>query len=187
MANTNCSVHILRAHPHTPRGAVRGITAGAERLGAHSLRFRYVLEAELRHLRIPPAAPDAGRADQLWAHTCFEAFVGFEHLPDYVELNFAPSGQWAAYRFQSYRQGMVPAALEESPRLARRDGQQRLELQAEVKLGAALHRPLRIGLSAVVEDAEGRLSYWALRHAPGRPDFHHRESFSLALDFSATP
>jgi hypothetical protein len=38
---------------------------------------------------------------------------------------------------------------------------------------------LRLGLSAVIEDIDGRLSYWALKHPPGKPDFHHPDSFAL--------
>jgi hypothetical protein len=33
-----------------------------------------------------------------------------------------------------------------------------------------------------VEAAGGGLSYWALRHPPDKPDFHHRENFSLVLE-----
>jgi hypothetical protein len=40
---------------------------------------------------------------------------------------------------------------------------------------------LRIALTAVVEDAAGELSYWSLRHAAGKPDFHHAEGFVLEL------
>ena len=43
-------------------------------------------------------------------------------------------------------------------------------------------RPLRLGLSAVVEDVDGILSYWALRHPSGKPDFHHTDAFALQLD-----
>ena len=45
--------------------------------------------------------------------------------------------------------------------------------------------PLRIVFQdddlAVIEENDGRLSYWALRHAPGKPDFHHPEAFALEL------
>jgi hypothetical protein len=41
--------------------------------------------------------------------------------------------------------------------------------------------PLRIGLSAVIEDRDGSLSYWALRHPHGKPDFHHPDAFALEL------
>jgi hypothetical protein len=45
-----------------------------------------------------------------------------------------------------------------------------------------LYRSIRLGLSAVVEATDGGLSYWALRHPPGKPDFHHIDAFALQLD-----
>jgi len=187
----------LLSHPDTASEAVRRVAARAEPVGPDSLRFQYVLEADLRLVRFLPPVVDPGRADKLWAHTCFEAFVAFPGSPHYLELNFSPSGQWAAYRFDSYRQGMA-AALDAAPRLTLRGGAERLELQAEVYVGGTLSAPgcgaealadrrLRLALSAVVEDQEGRLSYWALRHPAGRPDFHHPESFSLALELPSHP
>ena len=180
----------LLAHPTTANEAVRRVAACVEPAGPDSLRFRYVLEADPGHVRVPPSAARAGRADRLWAHTCFEAFVGLPRSPRYLELNFSPSGEWAAYGFDSYREGMLPAALAADPRLELRRNGARLELQAEVRLSGtevAGSRRLRLALSTVVEDGEGRLSYWALRHAPGRPDFHHPDSFSLTLELPATP
>jgi len=172
----------LLAHPDVPNNGVRGVAAGVEVAGPELLRFQYVLEADPLLIRVPSAVADAGRTDKLWAHTCFEAFIGFPDAPGYLELNFSPSGQWAAYGFDSYRQGMTPA-LEAAPRLTMRRLAERLELQAEVQLGwGASRRRLRIALSTVVEDREGRLSYWAARHPPGRPDFHHPEGFALALE-----
>lgn len=182
----------LVAHPSTPNGAVRSVAASAEAVGVTSLRFAYVLEADLERVRIPPLVRDAGRTDKLWVHTCFEAFVGLAQSPEYLELNFSPSGEWAAYGFQSYRKGMAPA-LNAAPRLTLRRDSQRLQLRAEVCLsgalaiGASAKPRLRIALSTVVEDQEGRLSYWALGHPSGRPDFHHPDSFSLALALSGSP
>jgi hypothetical protein len=34
----------------------------------------------------------------------------------------------------------------------------------------------------VIESADGSISYWALRHPAGRPDFHHLDGFALLLD-----
>jgi hypothetical protein len=34
----------------------------------------------------------------------------------------------------------------------------------------------------VIEDQSGGVSYWALAHPPGKPDFHHADGF--ALEFS---
>jgi len=41
---------------------------------------------------------------------------------------------------------------------------------------------LKLALAMVVEDAGGALSYWALNHAGGKPDFHHASGFILELD-----
>lgn len=187
-------IHALAAHPSTPGEAVRRIAVRADAAGADSLRFCYLLDADLRRLRIPPAAAE-GFGERLWAHTCFEAFLRVGDSPRYLELNFSPSGEWAAYSFDAYRQGMASASLGAAPRLEVRRTPDGLQLEAKVPLRAWLppgrtgsaeapSRPgsLRIALSAVVEDGEGGLSYWALRHPPGRPDFHHPDAFALTLE-----
>jgi hypothetical protein len=196
MATSDSSLVSLLAHPDHWANAVRRVAACAEAAGPDSLTFQYVLEADPQLIRVPPPVTDAGRTDKLWAHTCFEAFLGLPDSPGYIELNFSPSGQWAAYRFDSYRQGMAPA-LEAAPRLAIRRLAARLELQAELRLDRSLFGAgrgpgasgprLRIALSTVVEDREGGLSYWAARHPAGRPDFHHPEGFSLELELPSQP
>ncbi len=59
------------------------------------------------------------------------------------------------------------------------------ELEARVNLNAAADLAGRavwhVGLAAVIEETNGRLSYWALAHPPGKPDFHHLDGFALAL------
>ena len=47
-----------------------------------------------------------------------------------------------------------------------------------------VHARLRLALSPVIED--GALSYWALRHPPGRPDFHHQDAFTLEIAMPGT-
>jgi hypothetical protein len=36
-------------------------------------------------------------------------------------------------------------------------------------------------VAAVIEDENGRLSYWGLRHPSGKPDFHHPDGFILEV------
>ena len=38
-----------------------------------------------------------------------------------------------------------------------------------------------VGLTAVIEDADGGIAYWALAHPGEQPDFHHPASFTLRL------
>ena len=137
----------------------------------------YVLEGEIERLRIPPPRPPRS-ADRLWQHTCCEIFIAREGAAGYQELNFSPSGEWAAYSFRGYREG--GARGEVVPAIEVSQGPQRLELSASIPLEE--DGKLRIALSAVVEEEDGRLSYWALRHAPGKPDFHHPDAFALELD-----
>ena len=185
MADYQLPFSSLLPHPDTPTDSVRRLDAGIELTADHVLRLRYVLDADLQRVRVPQPVQGGGRADRLWTHTCFEAFVATDHLSGYLELNFSPSGQWAAYRFDSYRQGMAAAQLAAAPELEVARSQRQLELQATLRM--TLAGSLRVGLSAVVEDDGGRLSYWALRHPAGRPDFHHPESFSLTLEYSRNP
>jgi len=42
-------------------------------------------------------------------------------------------------------------------------------------------RGWRLGISAVIEEADGTKSYWALAHPDGKPDFHAPAGFVLAL------
>ena len=104
--------------------------------------------------------------------------------PAYREFNFSPSGEWAVYDFRGYRNGGV-LENELAPGIVVHRTMDRLELGAEICQRLLPHgRPLRLGLSAVVEDAAGKLSYWALRHTPGKPDFHHTDAFALTLEKS---
>ena len=183
----------MQPHPGTPDERVDGIEVRVE-AGSGTLCLRYRLHGDLPRIRVPSASR-AGRADGLWMHTCFEAFVHAGTAPRYLELNFSPSGQWAAYRFSGYRDGREPLELEEPPRIVvrceggapGRGGS--LELAASVRLPvltATAGSKLHLGLCAVVEDDAGGLSYWALRHAAGRPDFHHPETFTLELPCPGT-
>ncbi|HEY1371369.1 MAG TPA: hypothetical protein VGH50_02790 [Candidatus Binatia bacterium] len=99
----------------------------------------------------------------------------------YYEFNFSPSGLWAAYRFRSYRDRTELEAFP-APEIAATTTAESLRLDAKVDLRAlADFNPSKIALAAVVEDTDGELGYWALRHPPGKPDFHHADNFVLAL------
>ena len=164
----------LVSHPQTAHAAIRGVTAEFERDGT---RFgcRYSIEGAANKLIWVSGEPS--RADELWRHTCCELFV-MDEAGGYLEFNFAPSGQWAAYRFDGYRSGMRDLELV-APRLMVDRGDERLTLHAEVDLPAIA--PIAVGLSAVIETADGAKSYWALAHPPGKPDFHHPDCFALKL------
>jgi hypothetical protein len=184
MLVTGASQAVLVAHPQTPAALPATLVADVRRLSAAVLRCDFVLQADLTRLALP-ARRIGERRDELWRHTCFEVFVSAPEGSGYCEFNFSPCGDWAAYQFEDYRQGMTPAPLRTAPALHVDARPGRLALSATLELGglAALERAgqLRLGLAAVLEDQQGTLSYWALTHAPGKPDFHHRAGFTLKL------
>ena len=134
-----------------------------------ALAVSFSLDADLHRLRIPPRRP-ARFADGLWRHTCFEVFLATRSRA-YREYNFSPSGEWAAYGFSAYRKRI--RAHPRRPRFRVRPGGLVVTIEAR---GC-----VRIGLCAVIEEKNGVLSYWALRHPPGKPDFHHRRAFAMEL------
>lgn len=161
--------HALLCHPATPPSAITGVAA---RLHYHAGRWALTYTVAGGTPRIPPPAAPA-RTDGLWQTTCFELFV-MDGQGGYAEFNFSPSTQWAAYRFAGYRYGMAELGIE-APQIVAIEGGIRVLLDFPADAGA------RVALSAVIEEADGTKSYWALAHPPGKPDFHHDDCFALRL------
>ena len=173
----------LVRHPQTPCPRVSAINVRVESANNDSVALTFELQGDLAALRIPEERPGR-RMDELWQHTCFEAFVMAGNGPGYFEYNFSPSSEWAAYAFDDYRQAAA-ASTESAPVIRVHRSTNLLALEAEIPLALPpLTSSMRLGLSAVVEARDGELSYWALRHPPGKPDFHHADAFALQLDGS---
>ena len=181
----------LRLHPDSSCFAVTQIEVEAARPQARSLVLAYVVTGKIDDLAMPPMAA-AARTDELWRHTCFEAFVHSSLGRAYFEFNLTPSTQWAAYWFNSYRSGMRVATEVSAPRIAVETSSERYILKASLELdqalacletggGAGKDPMCRLGLSAVIEEKNGRRSYWALAHPPGKADFHHSDCFALEV------
>ena len=149
------------------------------------MEVRYTIAGRLEHVRVPEPRPPRP-ADRLWEHTCCETFMRLSGASAYHEMNFAPSGEWAAYAFDRYRQGAQAAIAALDPEVSVRRVPGALELSARMRLDrlspAYSRAKLAIALAAVIEDEDGTLSYWALVHPPGKPDFHHPDAFALELD-----
>ena len=167
----------LALHPLSVCDAVTAIEVEAARGPANLLSLRYIVAGAIGDLLLPPAASPT-RGDNLWQHSCFEAFAREEGEAAYREFNFAPSTQWAAYSFDDFRSGMRNAEIA-TPRIATSSAADRFELRVALDLPA--NALWRLGLSAVIEEINGRKSYWALAHPPGKADFHHPDCFALSL------
>lgn len=166
----------LVPHPRTPCGALHAVHAALSRADARRWRACFRFQGRIAALRVPPPEP-ARRADGLWRHLCGEVFA-MAADGSYAEFNFAPSGCWAAYQFDGYRSGMRDAAFTEEPVVTCRHDEHSLELQALLALPPAVSasEAPRVALCAMVEEADGRLSCWAVSHGD-EPDFHRAGGF----------
>lgn len=139
-------------------------------------------------------AANPQRRDELWRATCAEIFVALDDtsvgksctVGPYLEFNFSPTGDWAAYRFDTTRVGFRAHVWRgnEAPRISLAGSPDDLLLEVQLPLAALCAGAHRVGYASVVETADG-LSYWALTHPTDRPDFHHPQSFAALLELPA--
>jgi hypothetical protein len=177
----SASADLIR-HATTACEPIRRIAVEASRAqGALALTYR--IEGEIPRLAIPVAGPSQ-RADDLWKQSCFEAFLQADGGGGYLEFNFSPSGNWAAYRFAGRRRGRESPELM-APRMEVRRGPDWLAMHIQLLLTGiaefAHDKPVSAGLTAVIEDEHGGLSYWALAHGAAQPDFHDPATFTLRM------
>jgi len=179
---------LLVRHPNSPVDSVYSISVEISIPAPAGLRVVFRFAGDTQTLRIPGRMA-AGRQDQLWRHTCFEMFLR-NGDGSYYEFNFSPSTKWAVYCFDSYRRGMKEQNLASSPLINSELTSDSFILDATIDLQGMLDDYLQprpgIGLAAVIEDANGRISYWALAHPQGIPDFHHADGFVGVLPDNGT-
>lgn len=174
----------LIPHPDKPPIAVTAIRARIVGITAHWLTLRWSIAGAGRI--VLPVLAGKRRADGLWRHTCFEMFLQpAAGNAAYVELNLSPDEGWAAYDFTQYRQGMTERAMPRQPVVTARAGGETLIFDAAVPIAGLPPRPWRAGLTAVIEETGGVISYWSQAHASGPPDFH--QAACLALTVPALP
>ena len=175
----------LKPHPLSPPRTDFIVKVGASRrANGHYLVLTFYVYGDFD--AITWHAPEAvGRAEELWKHSCFEAFIGGVGAADYAEINLAPGRKWASYAFDHYREGMRQAF---DIKIARMDfykrdlSVKRVEMQVLLELpGRFADISWQIGLSTIIEETDGTKSYWALAHAPGPPDFHNRDCWTARL------
>jgi hypothetical protein len=172
----------LICHPDNPSKDVESIEVAVTLLETGALWVRYHVEIpELSLVATGPA--EAVRTHGLWNSTCFEAFLRFPGHDDYLEFNFSPSSQWAAYQFAHFRQGGSDYPMAVAPSIGLDLSNSHFALEAELQLPPEWGtRPVEISLTAIIEETGGRKSYWALHHGAGVPDFHQDDCFRLTME-----
>jgi hypothetical protein len=188
----------LAPHPAFGAGPLRSLQASVALDGNGSVTAEFAAHGELSRLRLAPVTTAPQRRTGLWHHSCFELFARRGAERGYLEFNFAPSGDWAAWVFEDYRSGgrELERARVGITTFSADDG--RWSLRAQLELGdtgatagvEAAAQTWWLNLAAVIEAEDGSLSYWAAHHAGAQPDFHDRSCFCLPLrpsQAAATP
>ncbi|MDZ4375574.1 MAG: DOMON-like domain-containing protein [Phenylobacterium sp.] len=174
-------MHALRRHSDSPPSPISSLEAEVVRRADGGLDARFQLTGPVSALALPERGIPA-RRDELWRHTCFEVFLRRPGAKGYLEFNLAPSSDWALYAFDGYR-SRLPDPEFRTPRIEATRSDDRLILKARIDAPPALpaDQTWLASLTAVVESGDGVLGYWAVAHAPGRPDFHHADGFAVEL------
>jgi hypothetical protein len=158
-------------------GPVRAVTA-AITATPQGCEAEFRLDGIISGIVVPPAATSA-RRDNLWQTTCFEIFWQPLGSTAYREFNLSPSGQWAAYDFDSYREGMRDATVDAVAIDCWHDA---AGLVLRASIAAALPDPAQVALNAIVEHSDGAKQYWALAFPPGKPEFHSEANRALIVE-----
>lgn len=151
-------------------------------VGQSAIDICFNLHGDLANILFDPPVENHQRTDNLWQRTCFELFVKNDNDPNYWEYNLSPSGNWAIYGFSNYRQGKFDELSIANPVITTNGETHQFTLNCQLPLPAALTgKNLKIGLSAVVQDKNGDIYYYALEHTRKQADFHAAESFTLTI------
>ncbi len=147
------------------------------------LLIQYTLLGAVDQVVLPISDEAPARKANLWEQTCLEFFLSVRNSPSYWEFNLSPSGHWNIYQFDSYRQGMqeetayeaLPFTIESEPDAFS------LSLKLDLDDIIPVGRVLDVGISAVTQLQDGKITHWALTHPSTKADFHKRESFTIKL------
>lgn len=174
-------MHLIlhRPHPDRPCAAVTNIAVEITHPRADLIMLSYVVVGAISGILLTAVTPSF-RNDGLWRHL-FRGLYRDGGGPRLlrIQLHRRRSG---LYRFADYRQGMTVAEETGMPAITVQTNPHRYQLQGGVftrpSVGTAARVQWRLSLSAVIAERNRRLSYWALAHPPGKPDFHHPDGFT---------
>jgi hypothetical protein len=173
---------VLEPFPDLPfPGGVR-VSGQARRQGSE-LQLEWRLEGPVGLLALPLPESPPERRHGLWEATCFECFLASPDRPGYWEFNLSPAGHWNVFRFDGYRSGMrdetafdaLPVAVAHGP------GTCHVSLRLDTTQLGIADDPWLLGISTVLAESDGHVTYWALLHPALQPDFHQAAGFRIGL------
>jgi hypothetical protein len=147
------------------------------------LLIEYQLFGDLNAISIASPTSAPSRQFHLWEATCFEFFIGIPGDRNYWEFNLSPSGDWAIFALDDYRQGLcdelafasLPFQVDRYPNYIT------LSLDFDLSELILAEQDLEMSMTTVIKSSQDELSYWAIAHNGKEADFHLRDSFSIKL------
>jgi len=146
----------------------------------NEIKIRFSLTGNLQHIKFDSIMAGGKRTDNLWQKTCFELFIKTVGSLNYWEYNLSPSCNWAIYGFADYRDGKFDELSVDTLPISVNVQANVLSLESYLPLPQPLiGQKLKIGLSSVVQDKNGDIYYYALKHLKEQADFHDENSFLI--------
>ncbi len=124
-----------------------------------------------------PTTPLEGRHMNLWQNTCFEVFLQPDTLPlrKYFEVNLSVNKAWNVFAFEDYRTPQPPTEFVGAEILKFKVDSENLKVR--IKFNGLNFTKLKVSCCAVVALKDLGTTYWSIKHADQKPNFHHFESF----------
>ena len=168
-------------HQSCELGPIKAVTANITST-PNGCEAEFKLEGRVDQIVLPRAVQPK-RQDDLWKTTCFEIFWQPIGGDSYREFNLSPSGRWAAYDFDSFREGMRDAPVDAiSVGSSHASAIGHGELALKTSIAADLPAPAQVALNAIVEHKDGSLQFWALAFGPGKAEFHSEACRQLIME-----
>ena len=167
---------------HSPSSDLFQVEAEIYLEGPDSGLLEFRVSGPLEQLIFPDPTIVESRRDELWKGTCLEAFFAADTGPEnsYLEMNVAPNGDWNAYEFSGYRQGMQTSE-QTKVRVIHREGTSD-EVLFRIRLESPLLGQMKwASLTTILKHTDGTSTYWALKHPRSQPDFHDKDAFIAPL------
>ncbi len=147
---------------------------------SESLFISYKLQGDLSSLDLGTGIPKHARVMKLWEKTCFELFLK-DSNDTYVEFNFSPDFEWNCFKFEKKKSDPIPYERMELVKFdilfSNEVVHVIVELQKRMFPEHFFEGKLSAGITSVIKEKSGAISYWALSHVDTRPNFHHFDSF----------
>ncbi|MBC7712702.1 MAG: hypothetical protein H7177_05160 [Rhizobacter sp.] len=140
----------------------------------------FKLTGALSRVDLGKGIPQHSRVMNLWEKTCFELFI--KNSEDhYLEFNFSPDFEWNCFHFEKKKSPPVPYKKMEMVIFDILFSNEVVHVIVELKKimfpENFFATSMSAGITSVIKEKTGELSYWALSHKDTKPNFHQFESF----------